>query len=68
MKGNRNNFEIKQVYVLCNPTLEGSIDLIKRRILERTQNEEYNNTWDNGYTQSLMDIYNILTGMAKEIE
>jgi len=58
------NLEIKSEYVFVPaPTLEKSIDLIKDRLLKRLESEDYHNTWDNGYTQSLIDVYNLLTGM-----
>lgn len=58
------DLEIKSEYVICEPTLNKSVDSVKQRILER-QEDEYDNDWDNGYTQSLRDVYNLLTGLEE---
>ncbi len=41
-----------------NVTLDSCIDNVKQRILDRSEKD----SWNQGYTQALLDIHNLLTG------
>ena len=45
-----------------NVALDSSIEKIKQRLVTRST-ESLDSDWDNGYTQAMIDIYNLLNGV-----
>ena len=48
-----------------NVTLDDSIEKIKERLLVRSSDSEnLDNDWDQGYSQCMIDIYQLLNGVV----